>query len=404
MCISQQAYDDCMPTQGRVGFASLCAAMMSAPPIPSSHRRRWTRHRAALLPVTRPDLAPARALDRLLQAFAGDVAAIEAFLLAHGLSGIWDRLLATDGAPQLGAAPLVTRLSDARRGCVMLQLAQESSMRAVHLAFDRAGIEFVYLKAAATRGELYEAPGQRPANDIDVLVRAVDRDRAISALVALGGVRWAQQAPSAHEATFRLGMVDIDLHWDLLAPGRLRGDVVGELLHRRVATPLGWRPDDTDGLFVALVHLAFAKYVCSPHAGLNRVADIWLTLRRLHPDIGDLSERLHRAGAATAAWTSAAWLAMLTSPESDEATAHDREAALLHALLAATAPGRLRARYLRGWLGSDWPGRLIDGHEALIRVAFTLPLHDALTDAFRATYRRLHRRPVGALGATGRAP
>ena len=363
---------------------------------------RWWRHQTAISPVVEPWLHPRLALPRLWAAHGDDSEAIVAFLRHHGLAGLWAGYLAGEEVADEWRG-LVAPLEQIRRGTLMLQLLQEQAMTAVAAAFEAAGVNYVFLKTAGTRRELYDDPGTRPSTDIDILVEPEQRHHARAAIESLGGVAWAQQGESAHEIAFRLGSVDIDLHWDLLAPGRLRGEVAERILRRRVTARIGWRPEDTDVLFIQLVHLAFAKHVCSPHAGLNRVTDALLALRRLQPDQAMLDQRLRQAGCANAAWASAYWIAMLAAPIEGERRAGvppgrsgGNEAVWLTELMHRLAPSSARSAYLRQWLVNDWPGRLSGRHEWLVRMAFTLALHDAFSDAARATYRKLLRPNLAA--------
>ena len=54
----------------------------------------------------------------------------------------------------------------------------------------------------------------------------------------------AEPANISHEATFRRGAVDIDLHWHLLRPGRTRVDLTAELLARRQRIKGQWGLSD----------------------------------------------------------------------------------------------------------------------------------------------------------------
>ncbi len=361
---------------------------------------RWAQHRAALSVVLGGDAREAADTVCLAEAFAGSAARAAAFLGHHGLSGWWHESISAHGAVDEFARQLKDALVCARRAGTMLQLAQESAMRAVTHALDVRGVRFVFLKAAAVRSELYASPGLRPATDIDMLVLPVDRFAAVEALREIGATPWARQEASAHEMAFRLGIVDIDLHWDLLAPGRLPGDVAAGVLQRRVSAAIGWRPDDTDVLFISLVHLAFAKHVCTAHAGLNRVADIWLALRLMAPDLTEIEHRLREAGCAAAAWASVTWILMLIEPalakRFDPTRPGGIEPSALSRLALRLRPQRPKDGYLTLWLRHDWPGRLLDRQQWLVQIAFSLFLHDSPGDALRAIRHKLTRPNLSA--------
>jgi hypothetical protein len=70
--------------------------------------------------------------------------------------------------------------SAARVGLLLGDLAE------VLAAFDSAGIESMPLKGALLAARYYPAPGLRPMNDLDLLVRPHDEARALAALEGLG--------------------------------------------------------------------------------------------------------------------------------------------------------------------------------------------------------------------------
>ena len=105
-----------------------------------------------------------------------------------------------------------------------------------------SGIENVILKGAALALSSYDAPEQRFMGDLDLLVQAGDVDRALSRLLDLGYDNpWSAEAvrgyrtyhyhlPLAH----RDGQI-IELHWDLVKPGRPYRLPPADLIER--ATP-----------------------------------------------------------------------------------------------------------------------------------------------------------------------
>ena len=87
-------------------------------------------------------------------------------------------------------------------------------------AFQRAGLAHVWLKGPAFAKWMYGDPGARRFSDLDLLVRPVDRDRALRQLEALGFERRIPSQPG--EVIYasigawplaRPGRLGIDLHW-----------------------------------------------------------------------------------------------------------------------------------------------------------------------------------------------
>ncbi len=236
-------------------------------------------------------------------------------------------------------------------------------------ALENAGVAFVFLKAAALRDMLYPDPGLRPCTDIDVLINPSDQAIAHSALLAIGGKDVVSNAHSRHECTIALGMVDVDLHWDVLAPGRLPPAMTRQIIKRRVKSTFGWRPDNVDVLLLALVHPAFAKHVCSRHVGLNRAADTLLMLERFNfsqQEFVIFKRRLRDNGVLFGATASIYWLSKISS---------NARIAQLNNLLNSEVK-YFRMRYLRLWIDRDWPDFWVDRNRFLLNIAFTAWLQD----------------------------
>lgn len=259
-------------------------------------------------------------------------------------------------------------------------LAQRRVVERMNEIWAPAGIPWLVMKSLGYRDELYEAPELRPSTDIDVLILPADRPRALALLEASGARRL--DVGSAHECPLRLDAMDIDLHWDLLAPGRLPPELARSIMVRRVRKGVVYRPDDTDALMIALVHPAFAKHICSEHMGLNRVADLLLILDRFDVDEERLITQLRSAGVSTAAWAVLAWTDMIAPARPP----------LLRQLLSRLEPGALRRRYIMSWLRNDWPGRLMSRAPWLTAAALLTILHDRPSRAARAGWHRLSRR------------
>lgn len=326
-------------------------------------------HWLALLPAAaHVDPAALRsALDE------GGAALIE-FVVGQDLGPLWHHALQAHGL--LDSLPPTTAeaLREARMSAAMGYLAQRSALDRIDALFVEAGIVWVAMKGSHVRECAYPDPALRPAGDIDLLIAPADRRRAARVLIDAGYAVHATPANISHEATFSQGLVDLDLHWHMLRPGRTRVDLTAELLARRQRTNGVWGLSDADTLFLMLTHPAFAKYVCSPNMGLARVADFFLWVRERPADWPAVLRLLERAGLRTAAWTTLTWFRML-APADAHATLDD--------WLESVRPGRLRAAYLRQWLARDLPTRWLD-RPWLIQAGFTLPLHDRPGDVLHA--------------------
>ena len=305
-----------------------------------------------------------------------DADAFAAFLRWHKLDALWGFLVekagcAGDCDPRLAAA-----LARGRRDGAALALAQARPLADALAALDAANIACLVFKGAMTRAALYPDPGLRPASDLDLLVAPHERVRAMSTLREAGFA--PQGEASAHEATFARDGVDLDLHWDVLRPGRLRGAVAQEMLERRRRLAGLWAPAREDVVFLMLVHPAFAKHVNSPHAALVGAVDHARQLALEPPDRDVLARRLEAAGAKAAAWSVARFYAACAPADWPTPPA---------GFLDRLAPGAIRRRCLERAFDAEAPTRLLDAPFAL-RAGLTLALHDSPADALRAARAR----------------
>lgn len=173
-------------------------------------------------------------------------------------------------------------------------------------ALNDAGIEVIALKGAMAGACLYEVEAYKKMNDVDVLIRRADAEKAIAVLKAEGFISVGplfgkkEISPKSHHAP---PFVDeglncvIGLHWGLhsaLAPWKT--DVDGLWARKEPITlggapafRLGWE----DGLLHMCMHLPFYK------TGLRELADVFnLALFADRPLRWDLFLQLARAARA----------------------------------------------------------------------------------------------------------
>jgi len=304
-------------------------------------------------------------------------------LLRFDLAALWHARVSFD--PDWPSVPEIQRqqLHAARLVAGARYMAQQQAIGEVDRLFGAAGIPYAVMKGALVRELLHPDPSVRATDDIDVLVSPKDRQEAARLLVDAGFKMHLNVINVSHEITLKTASADIDLHWNILRPGRTRTDLTAELLSRRIRVNGFWGLSDSDSTFIMLVHPAFTKYVCSPHMGLGRVMSFLLWTPRVPAHWQPVTEMLERAGVRAAAWATLTWF---------EALAPERMHPQLGAWRNAIRPGPLRARYLEFWLRHNLPSRLI-AHRLPILLGWTAFLHDRPSDAVLA-YRgwRLSRR------------
>jgi hypothetical protein len=240
--------------------------------------------------------------------------------------------------------------------------------------FDAQGISYAVMKGAHIRELVYTDPALRPATDIDILISPDQREAATRSLTGAGFELLANAENISHEATFTRNSLAIDLHWDILRPGRTRVNLAEVMVRQRQRAGGFWGLSDIDTVFLMLVHSAFAKHVCSPSMGLIRVVDLLLWLRKRPIDWDEIAGRLNNAGLNAAAWVVLHWVAMLLKP---------RSILVPDTFTDTIRPSPSRVRYLMYWLQNDLPTRW-HRKPLLIQLGLTLLLHDRPSDAQRA--------------------
>jgi hypothetical protein len=318
---------------------------------------RFAAPRAALLPafhhIDSADLS---------RALADGGPALESLILKQQLGPTWHA--------RTHAKPF----AESRSHAAMLYMRQAAAQREIDQTFARHGIRYALFKGAATRDLIYDDPSVRICYDIDVLVAPDQRTDAARALVDAGYRLRVDPAVASHEVALQRDLVSIDLHWELLRPGRTPASLTTELLSRRRQHDGRWILSEADALFVLLVHPAFAKHLSTSQMGLHRVADVAQWLQKHHVDWAALRQALESSGLKTAAWTMLSLVRMLSSPEF---------ARSLDDPLRSLRPAPARAAYLNTWLSLDMSARLSNLHAARL-IGLSVFLHDQPSGAWRA--------------------
>lgn len=328
---------------------------------------RWRR--MALLPTD----ADVNAQDLLEQLSAGGPEFAEA-LRDLGLAAAWHSAVDTPDLKRQLPESTVQLLQRARIEATARYMAQQGALHELDRVFEDAGIAYALMKGVAIREVLFDDPSVLQASDLDVLVAPADRVRAVALLVQAGYTMHLDSGNISHEVTLQSPIADIDLHWNILRPGRTRIDLTAELLSRRVRVNGFWALSRMDSTFIMLTHPAFAKYVCSPNMGLARVLSFLLWIQKVDCDWNGVVELLERTGLNAAAWTMLGWYT---------ACAPAALVPVLSRLRAPLRPSRLRAAYLEFWLRHDLPTRFIN-RPVFIQFGLTAFLHDGAGDALLA--------------------
>lgn len=295
------------------------------------------------------------------------------YLVQQGLAPLWASLPADGNGTVSSPRAADDALARCRTAAAAKYLLQRAALAELDGAFDRAGIEYVVFKGAHVREWLYGDPALRDPADVDVLIHSDDSELAVTTLLHAGFVPKVDRATVSHELILLRRGVEIDLHWHLMRPGRLRVDPSRQFLARRRRLAGLWTLSPTDAVFVMLVHPAFTKYVSSPAMSLIRAYDFLLAVGDRGVDWQAVAALLDECGTRAAGWAVLSWFQML----------HPVAHAVPAGFAGRLRPGRIRVAYFRWWLQHDLPTRLYAA-PLLVQVGLTLALHDTARDALRA--------------------
>ena len=293
------------------------------------------------------------------------------FILHHGLGPLWHDLLRKNNIQALFPPEFTRELRNITSHAATLHLFQKTALDKINTIFTKKAIPYAVFKGAHTRELIHPKPELRYACDIDILVSRSDKVKAIKALVEAGFSFQPKAENISHEATLANDRVSIDLHWNILRPGRTRIDLTEDFIATAKQYP-GYRALNREAsLFIMLVHPVFTKYSTTPQASLLQLADLrnWIGMQKTNWN--KLHDYLERGGVKTAAWITATYLNMLTGTT------------LPQSFTDRIKPGAARAWYLRTWLKNNLSTRLLN-HPQLIQTGFTLPAHDTFSDAVRS--------------------
>ena len=335
-------------------------------PALSSHI--YARQRLALAPVTAAAWPDREFAAALRQASGREQQEFAAYLAEQGLAGHWLARLRQEAIND--GLPFVAILRQREKIDAMRYLGQRRAIAIIEERFSEKKIPYAVMKGAHVRELLYANPAIRPSADVDILIAPPDRFKAVELLTMAGFNLSINPATVSHEVSLADNLTGIDLHWDVLRPGRACRHLTGDLLARRGRCQnfFALRPEDE--LFLLLFHPVFSKYLTTPHARLANIADLFLWGQKLSIDWLELCRLCAQHHFTTAAWLTASYLRLLTnSPAFDD-------------FIASMRPGPLKAAWLDLWLSKNLPSRFLD-RAWFTRLFFTLPAHDRCRDALR---------------------
>jgi hypothetical protein len=285
----------------------------------------------------------------------------------HGLAARVGARLADASRAPAGAEPLVGDW----RAALGEQALVERALGEIAEAASGADLPVLVLKGGDLRRRLY-GPGERPSNDLDLLIPPDRRAEAFALLERLGyrggGPRDAIQREHWFATTLRhegRPRLQVDLHWALAAPGRARWSV-GELYARAESLrglPACFVMGQADlAVYLSLHAVAF-------HGAIGRWV-WWLDLWLLYPTLrhGEAALSAHAASVGGRTSVEAARLRVNRLLGGPRLAAPSRRARLIARLADhGEHGGSERVRRLIAALAVDRPGDLARALSAAAR-------------------------------------
>ncbi len=292
------------------------------------------------------------------------------FLHDHFLAPTWSDKLTQTHSNVPVSEYFITALHQSRISAAGCYLLQKQALQEIRKLLESAHIKHVVFKGCHIRELIYKDPALRVASDIDVLVSDDDRLKAMQILLE-AGYKSALAPNISHEINLNKNNIAIDLHWNIMRPGRTRMAMTGIFLHTGKDYSSHWGSCNEATLFLMLVHPVFTKYSTTPYAFLIRMLDLALWLNKREHDWELLCRWLSDSGMRTAAWITLEWLRQLTDLEPHKTFSK------------AIQPSYWKILYFRNWLRQNLSSKLLQ-YPFLIKAGFTLPAHDKLSDAAHA--------------------
>ncbi len=290
------------------------------------------------------------------------------FLFQNNLITIWLEKLGSEALSNIWSDRDVLSMKKHAVVVTVNYLQQKAAIQQFTKVLDNESIPHTIFKGAHTRELVYNNPATRPSCDIDVLIQEDRREEVIQLFIDLGYTLYAPEENLSHECSLNTANISVDLHWHILRPGRVPGELTNQFLANRRQHDDHWCCDHTANLFILLIHPVFSKYSHMTRYGLIRMVDLlnWFTTQQI--DHQRLQLLLDQTGLRTAAWVTLTYLHFFTGDANIQKLAND------------LSPSPIKKTYLNLWLQSDLAARLID-YPMAVKLFFTLFAHDSLGHA-----------------------
>lgn len=219
-----------------------------------------------------------------------DLAAVEKTFIKQSIMPV-----ALYGIEKMGKTNLFSQsLIDCKTKAIYDYVQRRESLKNIQFALEKEHIDYVPLKGSVLR-DLYPQPWMRTSNDIDVLVREKDVERATNAIEKNSDFK--KQYKGFHDVHFLNERLHLELHYNLLDDYQQIDSVLETAWDYAVSENGAERhifvPDFH--IFYIVAH-ACKHFLGSGGIGIRPLLDLWVLQRSLDYDENKVKEFCTRAG------------------------------------------------------------------------------------------------------------
>ena len=292
-----------------------------------------------------------------------------ALLDEHQLAVLWWYALRKGGFVKNIEGGLCRALDSRTRRARVMALRRDLMLKELSCRLQRSGIPWIVFKGAQLAEEAYEETFLRVGVDSDVVVLPRHKEEVARILEEMGLTPKPGFLQATAQHDFGNGGELVDLHWEILRPGRSRISLAELAIEKRKKFgEVLWVADPPTTLAVLMIHTAISDYVTQR---LVRALDILRWVYLFPESVAGAVDEILRSGVAPGAWLVGMWLKEIFGwglPEEE---------------LNRLRPGWFRCAYLRRWLKND-PLRCYERHRLVTQGAFSLVLQENGADILRA--------------------
>ncbi len=156
------------------------------------------------------------------------------YLIAQGLAGHWYHLLCGSTKAQEECPEVFSLLDRYMSAQQAIYYNQTSVLGKLNNLLESNNVEYAVIKGVHIREVLYSPPWLRSCEDIDILICPKDKFRVAKILVKNGFKAQPDIKTITNDLSFSHGHVSVDVHWEILRPGRMKDPLTKYFLSTRI--------------------------------------------------------------------------------------------------------------------------------------------------------------------------